>query len=343
MRTIPFAAFVAAVVACSPRFPSAQEVPARHGGYAVEAVDEWGRTLPTFDHRGRTYVLGTLGQRYLLRFRNGSGRRVEVVASVDGRDVIDGRPASLSRRGYVVAPGGEVTIDGFRVSQEAVAAFRFSSVPRSYAARKGDARDVGVVGVAVFPERPPRYAVPHRYPPYPPYPYPYPNQAEAPPPTPPHASRGEGPSDGQAPSPRGEGPSDGQASSPRGEGSSDGRAPGPRGEGASDGQAAPAPGEGLASSAPHRSKSAERPGLGTEFGEEHASRVESTTFERASARPEAVLTFRYDDRTGLLALGVDVDGRWDRRDEAWRREQASPFRADAGYCEPPPGWRPGIR
>jgi hypothetical protein len=99
----------------------------------------------------------------------------------------------------------------------------------------------------------------------------------------------------------------------------------------------------MTSSAPHRNRSAERPGLGTEFGEAHASRVESTSFERASARPEAVLTFRYDDREGLLALGIDVDGRWDRDAEARRRERASPFRADAGYCEPPSGWRPGVR
>ena len=63
---------------------------------------------------------------------------------------------------------------------------------------------------------------------------------------------------------------------------------------------------------------------------------------RASARPEAVLTFRYDDREGLLALGIDLDGRPDRRDEAWRRETASPFRAN-GWCEPPSGWRPGVR
>ena len=86
-----------------------------------------------------------------------------------------------------------------------------------------------------------------------------------------------------------------------------------------------------------------RPGLGTEFGEEHGSHVERTTFERASARPDAVLTFRYDDREGLLALGIDVDGRAVARDETWRREHASPFRADAGYCEPPPGWRASSR
>jgi hypothetical protein len=298
MRPIPFAAFAVALVACAPRLSAAQEVAARWGGYSVEAVDESGRALPTFEHRGRTYVLGNLGQRYLLRFHNGTPRRVEVVASVDGRDVVDGRPSALQKRGYVVEPWGELTVAGFRTSQDSVAAFRFSTVSRSYAARKGDARDVGVVGVAVFPERPPRWV-----PPPPPTPYrPYDGEPQA------NAGGARDQAERRAES---AGP---PAAAP-----------------------APAPESGAVASAP-RQKKMERPGLGTEFGEEHESRVERTTFERASARPAAVLTFRYDDRDGLLALGIDVDGRGRRGDEAWRRESASPFRGDASYCEPPAGW-----
>ena len=310
MRPIPFAAIAAVVLAatgaCSPRLAHAQEVPARWGAYTVEAVDASGRPLATFEHRGRTYVLGALGERYLLRFRNQSGRRVEVVASVDGRDVVDGRPASFERRGYIVAPYGEVTIDGFRVSQESVAAFRFSTVPRSYAARKGDARDVGVIGVAVFAERRPVYVPPPRYP----YPAPYPGDSDARPDARSRSEAAPGPAEGSAPPP---------SAAPLG-----------RGE--------------ASAAAPERAQRAPRPGLGTEFGEEHESRVETASFERASARPQAVLTLRYDDRAGLVALGIDVDGgRHARRDEAWRRETASPFRSEAAYCEPPPGWTAGVR
>jgi hypothetical protein len=158
----PALAFAAALLACASSPARAREGPASRGPYSMEVVDEHGRGLAAFEHRGRTWVLGRLGERYLLRVRNGSGRRVEVVASVDGRDVVDGRPASFEKRGYLVEPWGELTIDGFRLSRDAVAAFRFSSVPDSYAARMGDARDVGVVGVAIFPERERRVVRPPR-------------------------------------------------------------------------------------------------------------------------------------------------------------------------------------
>jgi hypothetical protein len=129
------------------------DAPASAGGFSFELIDDGGRTLPTFFHAGRTYVLGTKGVRYRVRVRNESGRRAEVVVSVDGRDVIDGGPSSLEKNGYIVDSRGEVVIDGYRLSENAVAAFRFGTVSRSYAALEGDARDVGVIGVAVFPER----------------------------------------------------------------------------------------------------------------------------------------------------------------------------------------------
>ncbi len=274
------AALTLALLACSgPRLASAHET-ARTGPYSLEVVDEAGRALPTFHHRGRTYVLGSHGARYLLRIRNQTGGRIEVVASVDGRDVIDGRPASASKPGYLIQPWGQVVIDGFRLSHESVAAFRFSAVEDSYAARMGDARDVGVVGAAVFIEAPP-----------------------PPPPVPmydsPEVSRGEDKESVQAP-----------------------------GSGA-------APADRMSSAEAPRKK--ERSGLGTGFGERHESHVVEVAFERASSTPAAVLSLRYDDRPGLLALGIDVDGRRTASRDRWLRETAEPFRNDH-FAEPPPGW-----
>jgi hypothetical protein len=121
----------------------------------IELVDEGAQALPAFDQAGRRYVLGQMGQRYQVRIVNPTASRVEAVVSVDGLDAVDGRPANLNKRGYIVPAYGDVTIDGFRTSLDTVAAFRFSSVRDSYAARTHHARNVGVVGVAFFGERPP--------------------------------------------------------------------------------------------------------------------------------------------------------------------------------------------
>lgn len=111
--------------------------------------------LPSIRHRGKTFVAGEHGDRYEIRVTNHSGHRLEVVVSVDGLDVVSGRPGDFtSQRGYVLPPFGSVVIDGFRTSLERVAAFRFSSVGESFAAQVGAPHNVGVIGVAVFKERP---------------------------------------------------------------------------------------------------------------------------------------------------------------------------------------------
>jgi len=120
---------------------------------SVSLSDETGRPLPAFFAGGRTYAIGEAGQRYTIVVRNQSATRLEAVASVDGLDVMDGRSASLSKRGYVVSPWETVEIDGFRQTDNHVAAFRFGSVRDSYAARTGTDRNVGIIGVAFFTPR----------------------------------------------------------------------------------------------------------------------------------------------------------------------------------------------
>lgn len=155
--SIVLAALLIPVVAQAGARPSAR------GGYSLELVDEWGTALPTFHHRGATYVLGHYGNRYDVRVRNHTGQRIEAVVTVDGRDVISGVVGDYSRRGYIIQPYGTVTIDGFRQSHSAVAAFRFTSPGDSYSARMGTPQHVGVVGVAIFAERARPVARPYRH------------------------------------------------------------------------------------------------------------------------------------------------------------------------------------
>jgi hypothetical protein len=128
-------------------------VPAGNGMVTVRLTDASGSSLPTFAGAGRTLVQGERGQRYQIEIANQTGSRFEAVVTVDGLDVIDGRPGALSKRGYLVQPFATVQIDGFRQNMDQVAAFRFGSVRGSYAAGKGGERNVGVIGVALFSER----------------------------------------------------------------------------------------------------------------------------------------------------------------------------------------------
>jgi hypothetical protein len=79
-----------------------------------------------------------------------------------------------------------------------------------------------------------------------------------------------------------------------------------------------------------------RRGLGTEFGEQRYSNAGYTTFQREnSTQPAHIVELRYNDRQGLLALGIPVDSAVSRQSEISRRETADPF-PGRHYAGPPP-------
>lgn len=296
--------------------PGEAPAPTPDSPYSIELVDASGTTLPTFNNNGRFYILGQVGQRYSIRVRNPTSSRVEAVISVDGLDVIDGETATVTKRGYIVAPYSDIKVDGFRVSDDQVAAFRFSSVGASYAGRKGQARNVGVVGVALFAER-----------------------AEAPMVLPEAeiARRRDrwgdsgGDKDGVADAE--DAPAEPATRSPgrvTGNGSAGATAeqrrirPAPRPDIQTDDWRPP--------SDPTCCQN-DRPGLGTEFGERRQSSVRFTRFVRANpTQPTAYAELRYNDQDGLAALGILPNSRLPDDDELTRRETAEPF---PGYAQPP--------
>lgn len=108
------------------------------------------RVLPTYYSDGRWYVAGNPGNEYEIRIRNQSGGDLLSVTSVDGVNVVSGETAAPGQSGYVLAPGSYLPVKGWRKDMSRVAAFYFTRLDDSYAARTGRPDNVGVIGVAVF-------------------------------------------------------------------------------------------------------------------------------------------------------------------------------------------------
>ena len=111
-----------------------------------------GERLNVWRHDGRLYVAGRPGNRYSVELANRTGERVLTVVSVDGVNVLSGETASTRQSGYVLNPSERFEILGWRKSMEDVAAFYFTRLPDSYAARTGRPQNVGVIGLAVYRE-----------------------------------------------------------------------------------------------------------------------------------------------------------------------------------------------
>ncbi len=112
------------------------------------------RTLPVYIHEGRHYVVGHPGNEYEIRLRNRQRTDILTVVSIDGVDVITGETADWQQSGYVLGAHQGFGVKGWRKSLERTAAFYFTALPDSYAARTGRPDHVGVIGVAVFRKKP---------------------------------------------------------------------------------------------------------------------------------------------------------------------------------------------
>jgi hypothetical protein len=121
----------------------------------VSLIDrDSGAVLAMHYHRGEFWVAGSPGARYAIEIRNRLGERVLAVTSVDGVNVVSGATAGWDQTGYVFGGAQSYQITGWRKSDADVAAFAFTPSPNSYAERTGRPANVGVIGVALFRERP---------------------------------------------------------------------------------------------------------------------------------------------------------------------------------------------
>ena len=114
-----------------------------------------GMPVRKVSHNGKTYLPVEAGTEFVIRVENHTRERVAAVVSVDGLSVLDGEQASHESPGYVVDPGSYVDIEGWRRSEQEVAAFEVKGPSEAgYSEQMGHGRkNVGVIGCVIIPER----------------------------------------------------------------------------------------------------------------------------------------------------------------------------------------------
>ena len=298
------ALFAAGLVACGARAYPVEAPYVKGRMVQVDVYDRAdGAALPVYTSDGRNYIVGSPGHEYAVRIRNCTGGRVLVVTSVDGVNVISGDTAAPSQSGYVLDPWGSVEISGWRKSFERTAAFYFTDLGNSYAARTGRPDNVGVIGVAVFQEKPQPLAWRDQRP---------------------RMSAAQPAERDSAPAPRGESDNASAGASGAPEPSS---VPPPA--------SAPAPSRQEAASNEMARKDAYGADakslgkLGTGHGRSEESRATTVAFERASSSPAETVSLQYDRRENLAAMGVLPTPRYARP------RQPNPFPAAWQFAPDP--------
>lgn len=116
------------------------------------------REFPLTDNSShyRAYIQALPNERYRLRVVNNSDQRVGLVIAVDGRNIISGKKSDLdnNERMYILNPHGSAEYEGWRSGKNKTNRFFFTEAHRSYAAAWGDTSAIGVIAMAVYPERP---------------------------------------------------------------------------------------------------------------------------------------------------------------------------------------------
>jgi len=120
------------------------------------AIPRDGRSVKIreYGQNNLTFVEGKKGQPYSIQFRNNSPNRVMAIISVDGVDVVDGKPATVESRGYIVGGYASAEIKGWRTSTSEVRQFFFEDKHGSYSATTtGEAVNCGIIECKVFAEK----------------------------------------------------------------------------------------------------------------------------------------------------------------------------------------------
>lgn len=140
--------------------PMESEPAVTDGGFSVEVLIN-GMPAAEYAARGRHYIEAFENAEYELRIHNPSASRVAVALAVDGLNTIDARHSSAwDARKWVIEPYGTIHVRGWQMSAENARRFYFTTERDSYAAKLGQAANVGLISAVFFRERRPITVMP---------------------------------------------------------------------------------------------------------------------------------------------------------------------------------------
>lgn len=120
-----------------------------------------GSRCKQYHHQGKTFIEAKEGSEYVIEIKNHHSKRTLAVGSVDGLNILTGKPADEKDSGYIVGGYSVEKIKGFRYSDDEWAMFRFGYKfnGKTYAQSKNDGseRNCGVIGLRMFYEKEPIY------------------------------------------------------------------------------------------------------------------------------------------------------------------------------------------
>jgi len=124
-------------------------------GFSVEVIID-GRAAMEYAAAGRRYIEALENAEYELRIHNPTGSRVAVALAVDGLNSIDARHTSAwDAHKWVIEPYGTIHVRGWQMSSESARRFYFTTERDSYAAKLGQASNLGLISAVFFRERKP--------------------------------------------------------------------------------------------------------------------------------------------------------------------------------------------
>ncbi|MDA1335235.1 MAG: hypothetical protein O2794_04515 [bacterium] len=112
-----------------------------------------GRSVQEFEKDNQVYIEGRIGSQYSIEVKNPCYTRMLAVVTIDGVNVISGKPSSENdHMGYIINGNSSTVIEGFRKDKETVGKFKFCQKSKSYCNEKGLDGNNGVIGVRIYGE-----------------------------------------------------------------------------------------------------------------------------------------------------------------------------------------------